>query len=59
VIRHPNAYTPRRFSVVEARATLRRLRNRYVDPADRQDEPSESCAAPIRLSGESEDDLPF
>jgi hypothetical protein len=49
----------RGFSVVEARSTLRRMRNRYVDPADRQSEPSESCAAPLRLSGEPEDDLPF
>ena len=34
------------FSIVEAKAMLRRLRNRLVDPADRKGEPSGSpCAA--------------
>ncbi|CUT11483.1 hypothetical protein BF49_2563 [Bradyrhizobium sp.] len=49
----------RGYDVNEAKATLRRIRNRYVDPADRAGEPSESCAAPIRLATEPEDDLPF
>ncbi|MCK1540343.1 hypothetical protein ABIB75_001075 [Bradyrhizobium sp. GM2.2] len=49
----------RGYDVNEAKATLRRMRNRYVDPADRAAEPSESCAAPISLAGEPEDDLPF
>jgi hypothetical protein len=49
----------RGYDVVEAKKTLRRMRNRYVGPSDRAGEPSETCAAPIRLSGEPEDDLPF
>jgi hypothetical protein len=48
----------RGYSVVEARETLRRLRNRYVDLADCEGEPNESCGPAIRLQGE-EDDLPF
>jgi hypothetical protein len=48
----------RGYDVVEAKKTLRRMRNRYVDPVDRQDEPSESTGAQLRLSGEA-DDLPF
>jgi hypothetical protein len=47
----------RGFCVVEAKATLRRLRNRHVDPGDRKGEPSE--ASPVRkFAGEAED-LPF
>lgn len=49
----------RGYSVVEAKATLRRLRNRYVDPGDRQGEATESCAPPLRFAGEPDDNLPF
>lgn len=49
----------RGYSVVEAQRTLRRMRNRYVDPADRAGEPSESCVAPLRFAGEPDDNLPF
>jgi hypothetical protein len=41
----------RGYDVNEAKATLRRMRNRYVDPGDRQGEPNESCAAPLRGGG--------
>ena len=44
----------RGFSIDEAKATLRRLRIRMVDPMDRQGEATESCAAPIGLPGEPE-----
>jgi hypothetical protein len=49
----------RGYDVNEAKATLRRMRNRYVDPGDRQGEATESCAPPIRLATEPDDDLPF
>ncbi|WP_375312807.1 hypothetical protein WHZ77_05875 [Bradyrhizobium sp. A5] len=48
----------RGFSITEARNTLRRLRNRYVDPGDREGEPNESCGPAPRLPGE-EESLPF
>ncbi len=48
----------RGYSVVEAKATLRRMRNRYVDPGDRQGEPTESRPA-LQFAGEANDDLPF
>lgn len=48
----------RGYSVVEARKTFRRMRNRYVDPGDRQGEPNES-GAPSKFAGEADDDLPF
>ncbi|CUT13438.1 hypothetical protein BF49_4518 [Bradyrhizobium sp.] len=38
------------YAVEEAQATLRRLRTRLVDPADRAGEASESCGPPIRPS---------
>lgn len=48
----------RGYSVVEAKATLRRMRDRYVDPVDRQGEPTESMPA-RQFAGEANDDLPF
>lgn len=48
----------RGFSVVEAKATLRRMRNRYVDPADRDAETSKCTGPAMRLSGVA-GDLPF
>lgn len=38
------------FSIDEAKATLRRMRLRLVDPLDRDGEASKSCAPPIRPS---------
>ncbi len=38
----------RGFSIEEAKATMRRLRIRMLDPADRQGEASESTGDPIR-----------
>ena len=49
----------RGFSVVEAKRTLRRIRNRHVDPADRQGEEDENCGPALRLRGEPDNDLPF
>jgi hypothetical protein len=48
----------RGYDLHEAKATLRRLRNRMVDPGDRQGEPDDGCGKPILLQGE-EDKLPF
>lgn len=48
----------RGFSIVEARNVLRRMRTRYVDPADRAGEPDGDCGPAIKLSGE-EENLPF
>lgn len=48
----------RGFSIAETKAVLRRMRTRYVDPADRAREPDDSCGPAIRLPGE-EDRLPF
>jgi hypothetical protein len=36
----------RGFSIVEAREMLRKLRNRMVDPADREDDQTESTGGP-------------
>jgi hypothetical protein len=47
----------RGFSIDGAKKTMRRLRIRLVDPADREGEPDESCGMPIRIAGEPE--LPF
>jgi hypothetical protein len=40
----------RGFSIVEAKATLRRLRNRMVDPDDRAGEPGETTGPALQLS---------
>jgi hypothetical protein len=40
----------RGYDLAEVKATLRKLRNRMVDPADRAGEPAESTGAPIRPS---------
>jgi hypothetical protein len=47
----------RGFSIDEAKRTLRRLRIKMLDPADRAGEASESTGAPVRLPDEAE--LPF
>jgi hypothetical protein len=49
----------RGFDVVASKNMLRRLRNRMVDPADREGEPGESTGAPLRPSswGPDEDNL--
>jgi hypothetical protein len=39
------------FDIGEAKRTLRRMRIRLVDPADREGEESESCGPPIRPTG--------
>lgn len=43
----------RGFAVPEALATLRRMRNRLVDPADREGEPTESTGPAIVPGGEA------
>ncbi|WP_249134443.1 hypothetical protein [Bradyrhizobium japonicum] len=47
----------RGFSIEQAKSTLRRMRTRYVDPADRAGEPDDDCGPPIRLAGEEDDAL--
>lgn len=47
----------RGFSIEQAKATLRRMRTKYVDPADRAGEPDDDCGPPIRLAGERDDSL--
>jgi hypothetical protein len=49
----------RGFDLKEAKAMLRRLRNRLVDPQDREGEPGESTGEPLTPSSWSELDLPF
>jgi hypothetical protein len=49
----------RGYDVKEAKATLRRMRNRYVGHGDRQGEPTESCGAPLKFAGEADEDMPF
>jgi hypothetical protein len=44
----------RGYDIDQAKATMRRLRNKMMDPLDRQGEATESCAAPIGLPGEQE-----
>lgn len=39
------------FDIAEARKTMRRLRMKLVDPADREGETSLSCAEPITRAG--------
>jgi hypothetical protein len=41
------ALEARGFDLAETKAMLRKLRNRYVDPADRQGEATESTGTPI------------
>ena len=41
----------RGFDISEAKASLRKLRNRVVDPADREGEQTESTGEPIGRSG--------
>lgn len=45
------------FSIDEAKATMRRLRNRLVDPKDREGEPAESCGRPLLPSAWSGDEV--
>ena len=40
----------RGFDLLEVKASLRKLRNKLVDPADRAGEPGESTGAPVRPS---------
>jgi hypothetical protein len=47
------------FDVAEAKATMRRMRLKLVDPADRDGEASESCAPPIRPSVWGEEEALF
>jgi len=47
----------RGFDVREALKTMRRLRNKLVDPADRNGEPTERTGMPIAIPGEAP--LPF
>ena len=49
----------RGFSITETRNVLRRMRNRYVDPGDREGEPTATTGKPLRLTREPDDDLPF
>jgi hypothetical protein len=49
----------RGFDVVESMKTLRKLRNRLVDPADRQGEPTATTAAPIHPSSWGPRSQPF
>ncbi|MCK1336846.1 hypothetical protein IVB38_12640 [Bradyrhizobium sp. 38] len=49
----------RGFSVVQAKATLRRLRNRHVHLGDRDGEPTASTGLPLGFDGKPVDDLPF
>lgn len=44
------------FDIDEAKRTMRRIRNRLVDPADREGEASESCSAPLLPSSWSADE---
>lgn len=47
----------RGFSIDGAKKTMRRLRIRLIDPADRAGEPDENCGMPIPIKGERP--LPF
>lgn len=47
----------RGFSVMETKAVLRRLRNRMVDPGDRQDEATETTSAPLTPSSWNSENL--
>jgi len=47
----------RGYSIEQAKATLRRMRTRLVDPADRAGEPDDDCGPPIRLAGEEDNSL--
>jgi len=49
----------RGFDIVASKNMLRRLRNRMVDPADRDGEPGESTGAPLRPSSWGPDDSLF
>jgi hypothetical protein len=49
----------RGFDVVASKNMLRRLRNRMVDPVDREGEPGESTGAPLRPSSWGPDESLF
>jgi hypothetical protein len=48
----------RGYSIEETKKTLRRMRNRYVEPADRQDEASETTGPALRFASKPEENEP-
>jgi hypothetical protein len=54
VMRALHSLQDRGFDIEQAKATMRSLRIRMLDPSERQGEANESCAAPIRLPSDPE-----
>lgn len=44
----------RGFDIEQAKVTMRRLRNRLLDPSQRQGEATESCGPPVGMPGDPE-----